>query len=505
MAVTSAQAPGPDRPQLRRGALGLLDATVIAVSSTAPAYSIATAMAALGAAVALQAPAAVIVGFLPVMGIAIAFWALNRKDPNCGASYSWVGGTLGRNAGYFNGWMVLVTDVLFMAFAAPQAGQATLQLVNTAGAHSLLGLNLDAGDHTASVVVGVAILAMVTWMVVVGIKLAARFQWLLLALEYSIVVGFAIAGLFHGGGSPVSWNWLNPLALGGIGGVAAGVVIAVFFYWGWDTSANVNEEIADAEEDPGRAGMLGMVALLGIFLLAAISIQHVLTPEELQANGSTTLTFFASKLVGQPLASLAVLALISSTVATLQTTLLPSARTAFSMGRDGALGGMWARVHPRYRTPWLGTIVFGVASAALAMTSLRIGGFNAVVSAGVTSIGVLVAYYYGMAGVACAVRYLRDGERRPGWLLLTVVIPAVSAAALWALAGYYVVTSWRAADSISFDATNGRFLVVVPLVLMVAGVPALLWSRVRTGHRRSQPPAPEQPAPPAESVLVPEA
>src|SRR6202171_1024412 len=196
-------------------------------------------------------------------------------------------------------------------------------------------------------------------MVLVGIKIAARFQWVLLAIEYLIVLAFAIIGFFHGGGSGFDLNWLNPFAMGGLSGLAAGVVIAVFFYWGWDTSANLNEETDDSAENPGRAGIIGMFLLLILFLIASISIQTVLTPEEIQKNSSATLTAFANKLVGPQWGSLAILAFLSSTVDTLTTTLLPSLRTAFSMGRDGMLGKIWARVDPRWQTPWIGTLIMG--------------------------------------------------------------------------------------------------------------------------------------------------
>src|SRR6202011_637909 len=99
------------------------------------------------------------------------------------------------------------------------------------------------------------------------------------------------------------------------------------------------------------------------------------------------------KLVGDPWASLAILAFLSSTVATVQTTLLPSARTAFSMGRDGVLGPVWARVHPVWRTPALGTLILALIAGAVAVLSMAIGGLNAVVNAGVTSLGILVSVY----------------------------------------------------------------------------------------------------------------
>jgi len=89
-----------DQPLLRKGALGLWDDTVIAVSSTAPAYSIATSLGALAVAVGLAGPAAIWVGFIPVTGIAVAYYYMNRMDPNCGAAYTWASKALHPGIGF---------------------------------------------------------------------------------------------------------------------------------------------------------------------------------------------------------------------------------------------------------------------------------------------------------------------------------------------------------------------------------------------------------------------
>jgi amino acid transporter len=488
-ASMSTRTPTLERPvaqgetlELKRGALKLLDTVVIAVSSTAPAYSVATAIGALALAVALAAPAAIWVGFLPVMGVAIAYYYLNRVDPNCGASYSWVGKFVNPRLGFFSGFVQIAASLIFLSFAAPQAGQATLQLFNAFSLTGIGPLNLDTNSvasQGAAVVIGVLWLAFVTYMVMVGIRVAARFQYVLLGLEYFIVLGFAILGYFHGGGSTFSLSWLDPRTFGSVGALAAGVVISVFFYWGWDTAANINEETTNSRENPGRAGILGMFALLFIFLVAAISIQMVLTPDEIQANSATTLSAFAKKLVGDPWASLAILAFLSSTVATVQTTLLPSARTAFSMGRDGVLGGIWARVHPTWRTPAVGTLILATVAGAVALLSPAIGALNAIVAAGVTGLGLLVAVYYGLAAVACVVYYRRALPHSAKGLIFAGIVPALSAIALFGLGIYLVYSQWTSTDKFEVNALNGKFVVAVPVLVMIVAVVALIYSMVR--------------------------
>jgi amino acid transporter len=478
--VGGAQAGG--EPQLRKSALGLWDDTVIAVSSTAPAYSIATSLGILAVAVGLAGPAAIWVGFIPVTGIAVAYYYMNRAESNCGAAYTWASKALHPSIGFLNGWVVIVTDIIFMSFAAPQGGAALLQLFNAWGLNSIGGLDLSASGsnaQTLAVVFGVGFLALVTYMVLVGIKVAAQFQWILLAIEYLIVLGFSIIGFFKGGGSGFDLNWLNPFNMGGLSGLAAGVVISVFFYWGWDTAANLNEETDNSAENPGRAGIIGMFFLLVLFLIAAISIQTVLTPKEIQDNSSATLTAFADKMVGPQWGSLAILAFLSSTVATLQTTLLPSVRTAFSMGRDGMLGPIWAKVHPVWRTPWLGTLIMGAISGIIAIVSLKLGGLAAVVSAGVTSIGLLVAFYYGVVGISCVVYYRHALTNNLKGFVFAGLFPLLSALTLFVLGGYLIWTDWNLNSDFAFDATNGKFLVLVPAVALLLGFPALAYSYLR--------------------------
>jgi amino acid transporter len=469
-------------PQLRKSALGLWDDTVIAVSSTAPAYSIATSLGTLALAVGLAGPAAIWVGFIPVSGIAVAYYYMNRLDPNCGAAYTWASKALHPVIGFTNGWVVILTDLLFMSFAAPQGGLALLQLFNAWGLNSIGGLDLTPSAWYANyttVFFGVLFLVLVTYMVTVGIKIAARFQWILLATEYLIVVAFSIIGLFKKGGSGFDLGWFNPGSMGGLKGLAAGVVISVFFYWGWDTAANLNEETDNSSENPGRAGIIGMFLLLLLFVLAATSIQEVLTPDEIQANTSTTLTAFADKLVGNQWGSLAILAFLSSTVATLQTTLLPSVRTAFSMGRDHMLGPIWAVVNPRWATPAIGTIIMGTIAGVVAIASLKVGGLAAIVSAGVVSIGLLVAFYYAVVGISCTVYYRHALTKNIKGFVFAGVFPLLSAAALAALGVYLTYTDWTASPDFAFEATNGKFLVAVPAVVLLSAIPALAWTWFR--------------------------
>src|ERR1700676_2893729 len=119
--------------QLKTNTLTLFDSTVIATSSVAPAYTLAATAAVLVAAVGRVSPAAILIGFLPVLFIAMAYYYLNKMDPNCGASYSWVSRTLNPYIGWFSGWVQLAANVLFCAAAPILGGAHTLQLATSSG------------------------------------------------------------------------------------------------------------------------------------------------------------------------------------------------------------------------------------------------------------------------------------------------------------------------------------------------------------------------------------
>src|SRR5689334_23341347 len=118
-----------DREQLRRGALGLLDGTVIGVASTSPAYSLTATIALLTGTIGLYAPSAMLLAFLPMLGVAVGFYWLNRSMPDCGTSYAWIARALHPALGFFTGWVIVIADVIVMISLAGVAASSTLTLV----------------------------------------------------------------------------------------------------------------------------------------------------------------------------------------------------------------------------------------------------------------------------------------------------------------------------------------------------------------------------------------
>jgi amino acid transporter len=118
---------------LTSGALGLLSSVVIGVASTAPAYSLAATLGFVVAAVGLQAPAIMLLAFVPMFLIALAYQELNKAEPDCGTTFTWAARAFGPRAGWLGGWGIIAADVIVMANLAQIAGQYFFLLFNADG------------------------------------------------------------------------------------------------------------------------------------------------------------------------------------------------------------------------------------------------------------------------------------------------------------------------------------------------------------------------------------
>jgi amino acid transporter len=303
----------------------------------------------------------------------------------------------------------------------------------------------------------------------------------MVGLEYMIVLAFSITGLVralaaHPAGSRVfSFSWLGPGSVGGVSGLAVGAALGVFLFWGWDTAVNLNEESEEAASNPGIAGILSMFILLVIFLVNAASMESLLPVHTIVSQGGNALFFFAQRLAPAPLNYLMLVAILSSTVATTQTTLLPASRVTYSMARDGVFPKLFGKISPRFHTPALGTFaLFLIAGVGVTLTSFA-PTVSSTFSNLIAQIGVLVAFYYGITGVACAWAYRRILFKSATNLILAGILPLVGGIFLFWVA-YQVVVQGGVGTSLPILITFGLGL---PLVLS-----ARLFGRADFFHRK---------------------
>ncbi|MFI5523497.1 APC family permease [Streptomyces platensis] len=466
------QDPGP--PSMRRS-LGVKDGVAIAASSTAATTSIGIGMGALAAYAGRQTPALLLLAFVPILGIALSYARLNRSEPNCGSGYTWVGRSIGPWPGFLTGWVVLVGNVIFMAYTGAVTGSVVLQFLNKLGLHSVGGLRLDPASTGISTAVGLAALVVVTLTAITGVRAATRLQMGLLIFEYAVLLIFCGYALIIGD-QPFSLSWLNPFEIDSLQAVAQGMVLAVFFYWGWDAAFSVNEETRNST-DAARGGLIALVVMMGLFLVGALAFQRVMSTGELLHNGPQALTFLGGALAPEPWASLPLAALMCSAFASLQSSVIPTARGALAMARDRTLGPVWQRVHPRYGSPAVGTLLIMAIAALLAVLAVGIPKLNDMILTAVNSIGLTVALYYGLTALACAVRFrasLRAGVVRA---LRDVVVPAVSALTLFGLGLYLVWDYATMSDHFELSPDNGWFMLLLPVLFILAGLATAAWAK----------------------------
>ncbi|QHC24208.1 APC family permease [Streptomyces sp. GS7] len=466
---------GPGPPGTLRRSLGVRDGLAIAASSTAATTSLGIGMGSLAACTGRQTPALLLLAFVPILGIALSYARLNRTEPNCGSGYTWVGRSIGPWPGFLTGWVVLVGNVIFMAYTGAVTGSVVLQFLNKAGLRSVLGVRLDPASTGVSTAVGLVALVAVTVTAVTGVRAATRLQLWLLVFEYVVLLGFCGVALV-GGDQPFSLSWLDPFAIGSPRALAQGMVLAVFFYWGWDAAYSVNEETRSAS-DAARGGLIALVAMLGLFLVGAFAFQRVMSTGELLRNGPQALTFLGSRLAPEPWASLPLAALMCSAFASLQSSVIPTARGALAMARDRTLGPVWQRVHPRYGSPAVGTLLIMSLAALLAVLAVGIPQLNDMILTAVNSIGLTVALYYGLTALACAVRFRESLRAGPVRALCDVVVPAASALTLFGLGGYLVWDYATMSDHFAARPDNGWFLLTLPAAFVLLGLAVAAWAK----------------------------
>jgi amino acid transporter len=383
---------------LKSNAIGYVSNIVIGVASTAPGYSLAATLGFIVAVpgVGLSAPAVLIVSFIPMLFIAFAYSYMNRADPDCGTTFAWVTRALGPQAGWLAGWAIIAADIIVMASLAQIAGIYSFLLV---------GWQSAADTSWAVTLVGVAWIAIMTWICVIGIELNATTQKWLLTAEILTLALFAVVALIKVGVTDVpteagvSLNWLNPFHISSFNALIDGVLLGIFIYWGWDSGVAVNEESQDRHTGPGKAAVMSTVLLVLIYVIVSFAAQAYGGEKLLVDNADDVLSVLGSEVFGSPLDKLLIIAVLSSAAASTQTTILPTARTSLSMARWGALPKAFGTVSPRYQTPTVSTIAMGVISIIwyIAINELS----QNVLGDSVTAIGFMIAFYYGITGLAC--------------------------------------------------------------------------------------------------------
>jgi amino acid transporter len=471
----------PGEKGLKSNALGFASNVVIGVASTAPGYSLAASLGFVVAVagIGLHAPAILLASFVPMLFIAAAYYYMNRADPDCGTTFTWVSKAMGPWAGWIGGWAIIVADIIVMANLAQIAGLYSFRLFDWDSA---------ANSTAAVTAVGVVWIAVMTAICVIGIELSARTQVGLLSAELTTLGVFAVVALVKvaaGDAGPnavdPSISWISPFAVDNFDAFVSGVLLSVFIYWGWDSTVTVNEESQNSSETPGRAAIVATIILLATYVIVAVAAQAYNGPQELIDNAEDIFTNLGTAVLGSPLDKLLIIAVLTSAAASTQTTILPTARTSLSMARVRAMPESLGRIHPRYLTPHVSTSLMGITSIVW-YVGLTLVSENILFDS-IAALGLMIAFYYGLTGFACVIyyrRHLLDSVRN---FVLIGILPLAGGLMLLAILVKSCVDLSKPENSESGESWLG---VGPPLLIgaasLVLGVLLMLWWYF-TGHR----------------------
>ncbi len=376
---------------------------------------------------------AIVLSFI-LTAVACGFAALCYAEfaamvPISGSAYTYAYASLGEFVAWIIGWDLIVEyavgnigvaigwsgyfrelvshfGIEIPAWLATDPRSASMAATAVAGgASDSASLYFASALTTAPHVLGIPIIAnlpaflavaVITVVLVIGIKESANANNTMVLLKIGIILFFIAVGIFLIRPS----NWTNP-ALGGFApngfaGISAGAAIIFFSYIGFDAVSTASEEA----KNPGKDMPFGIIMSLVVCTVLYIALSLVMTgiapwntlgtPEPMitalaQAHGPPGL-INASRFI----VALGAVIAMGSVLLVFQ---LGQPRIFFSMARDGLLPPVFSKVHPRFKTPYIGTILTGIFVATFSAFA------NIAEVVDLTNIGTLFAFVLVSIGV----------------------------------------------------------------------------------------------------------
>jgi basic amino acid/polyamine antiporter, APA family len=421
--VSEAEVP---QHQLKR-TLGAFDVTMLGIGAIVGAGIFATiGTATAGDATRPGAGPALILSFV-LTAIACGFAALCYAEfaamvPISGSAYTYAYATLGELVAWIIGWDLIIEYAVGNVAVAISWGNYFKTLVAGFGiiipdwistdyrtAAKIPGL-LESAPHLFGVpivfnILAFGIVAVLTVVLVIGIRESASLNTGMVMLKL-VVLGFFVV---------VGWNYMHPenwqpFAPNGWAGIQAGAAIVFFAYIGFDAVSTVAEECRNPERDL-PIGIIGSLIICTIIYIVVAAVFTGIIPYNVlvtklateQAEPLTMALQYAN--IGTLSVGIVAFGSVVAHTAVLLVFQLGQPRIFFSMARDGLLPASFARVHPRFRTPHVTTILTGVAVGVCAMfTSI-----DEMVD--LTNIGTLFAFILVCLGILI-LRKRDPGRRR---------------------------------------------------------------------------------------------
>jgi APA family basic amino acid/polyamine antiporter len=324
--------------------------------------------------------------------------------------------------------------------------------------------------------VGIAAIAVLTTLLVIGIRESARFNNLVVATKLAVIIAFILAGAWFLFGNPDvaadNWNPFIPPNQGGFGefgitGVLRAAGVIFFAYIGFDAVSTTAQEAKNPQRDM-PIGILGSLVICTILYILVAGILTGMVPYT--ALNVREPIAVGIDVIGIPaLGVLIKIGAIAGLSSVMLVMMMGMARVFFSVARDGLLPPVFGRVHPRFRTPYVTTILTGAVAA----------GFAGLVPIGIlgelVSIGTLLAFVIVCAGV-WFLRVKEPERPRPFRTPMVPLVPILGILVCLALMASLPLDTWLRlliwlAIGLAIYFGYGRRHSLVQLAAQAAGAP----------------------------------
>ena len=453
--AAASQVSVPDA-RLEPDAISVAQDTFIGAALVGPSVSVALTLAALAAATAYAGPAVLALTAIPMIVIANTYRRLNLWNANCGASFEWVGRAINPYLGFLTGWLMAAGTLI-----------GTLSPVVVLAPSILAIFNQSTTNKASNVAIATGISVIMLIIAVAGIRLTARTQVTIGVIEYLILIVLAVWGLswvlgHHAGTYAVTASWFSLHGIGGKGSLAAGFLITVFMYSGWDGTVYVNEEVRHRSRNPGKAAIAAVVITGALFVLAQTGMQGVVPPAKLQQNSAAGLVYIGTVLGGSSGGRAAAIALALSVIAATGAGILLTARILYGMASRGVLPDFLGNVSGRFKTPVAATLLSGLVLIVLAWFYLLSTSIASAFTDVINITGLLYASFYVLTALAAIVYYRRRIISRPKELLTLGILPLGAIAFL----AWVIVKTVTAAPKVQNESLAGVLVTGLALLLV---------------------------------------
>ncbi len=252
----------------------------------------------------------------------------------------------------------------------------------------------------------------ITWVLVRGVRESAGFNTAMVVLKLVIIAFFLGVGVFYV--QPENWT---PFAPNGFAGISSAAAIIFFAYIGFDAVSTAAEETKDPQRNM-PIGMIGSLVICTVIYMAVAIVLTGLTPWTQLGTAEPLATAFSTRGMHW-VSGIISLGAVFATTSVLIVFQMGQPRIFFSMARDGLLPQWAAKVHPKYKTPHVTTILTGVFVGLLA----GLANIDEIVE--LTNIGTLFAFVLVAIGIL-VLRHTNPDAPRPFRAPLVPLVPALA-------------------------------------------------------------------------------